>query len=247
MMSSVSKWFKKIVKWFLPGVFCLAILFSIPQIIHKNKGESKSIGSVGDGALINGSLVPYAGVNFCYFSLLSYYVFGDAYTNSKLSATLLDAYKECETTCPGICFRLMECSRRSGGKMLIHYTHQNGLSIDFMTPLIKNGNPVKTYDGLGPLRYLLLFDADGKPNFNKNVKIDFETVAKHVIALDNAARKNGLAIQKVILKIDLKDDLFKTDSGKELLRRGIYFARALPPDINAVHGNHYHIDFKVLP
>jgi penicillin-insensitive murein endopeptidase len=246
MISRIYKWSKKIVTWFLICVFTLAILFSIPQIFHKNKGVSTSIGSVGNGKLINGYLVPYSGVNYCYFSLVSYYVIGDAYTNSKLSATLLSAYKECEATCPGICFRLMECSKKNGGKMLIHYTHQNGLSIDFMTPLIQNGKPKKTYDDWGSLRYQLLFDEDGKLNRNKDVKIDFETVAKHIIALDNAVKKHGLTIQKVILKIDLKDDLFKTEPGKELLRRKIYFARALPPGINAVHGNHYHIDFKVL-
>ena len=130
--------------------------------------------------------------------------------------------------------------------MSMHYTHQNGLSIDFMTPLTQNGKPTRTYDGIGLLRYQLLFDADGKLNCNKNTEIDFETVAKHIIALDNAARKHGLAIQKVILKIDLKDNLFKTSSGQELMRRGIYFAHALPPGINSVHGNHYHVNFKVL-
>ncbi|HYV93454.1 MAG TPA: hypothetical protein VE978_16900 [Chitinophagales bacterium] len=246
MLRTIFKWLKNITRCILLATICIAILLSTLQIFHKNKGESKSLGSTRNGKLVNGYLVPYSGTNYCYFSLLSYYVLGDAYTNSQLAATIADAYQECETTCPGICFRLMECSAKNGGKMLMHYTHQNGLSIDFMTPLIKNGKPIKTYDRLGLLRYQLFFDANGRLNSHKDAAIDFETVAKHIVALDNAARKHGLAIQKVILKIDLKDDLFKTASGKELLKRGIYFAHALPPGINAVHGNHYHIDFKVL-
>jgi penicillin-insensitive murein endopeptidase len=83
-------------------------------------------------------------------------------------------------------------------------------------------------------------------NIDKEVSIDFETIAKHIIALDNAARKNGLAISKVILKIDLKDELFNTKSGKELHQRGIYFARNLSKTLNMFHDDHYHVDFKVV-
>ena len=35
-------------------------------------------------------------------------------------------------------------------------------------------------------------------------------MAQHILALDNAARKHGLYIKKVILKINLKDNLFET-------------------------------------
>jgi len=230
----------------LLALFCTALLLSIPQIFHRNRLDSISEGSVGDGRLINGNLIPYSGKNFCYFSLISYYPCGDAYLNSKLLTTIVDAYEECDSTCPGICFRLMECSRKNGGKMQLHLSHQNGLSVDFMTPLILNNEPIKRYDNLGLLRYLLEFDEKGELSMEKGVTIDFETIAKHIVALDNAARKNGLAIKKVILKIDLKDNLFATESGKELLRRAIPFARALPAGIDAVHGNHYHIDFREL-
>ena len=81
---------------------------------------------------------------------------------------------------------------------------------------------------------------------NKKVSVDFETMGKHIIALDNAARKNGLAISKVILKINLKDDFYCTKSGKEVKRRGIYFARNLSKAIDMVHDDHYHVDFKIV-
>ena len=71
-------------------------------------------------------------------------------------------------------------------------------------------------------------------------------MGKHIIALDNAARKNGLRIRIVILKLDLKDNLFKTKAGKEIKRRGIYFAQSLQPQVDMMHDDHYHIDFKIV-
>ena len=90
------------------------------------------------------------------------------------------------------------------------------------------------------------FDSKGKANINKNVEIDFNTMAKHIINLDKAARKNGLKARKVILKINLKDDLFKTEYGKKLKRMNIYFVRNLSIQIDKLHDDHYHVDFAFL-
>ena len=49
----------------------------------------------------------------------------------------------------------------------------------------------------------------------------------------------------MILKINIKDDFFKTKSGKEVKRRGIYFAQKLPGNVDNMHDDHYHIDFKI--
>ncbi|NJC26818.1 hypothetical protein [Neolewinella antarctica] len=66
--------------------------------------------------------------------------------------------------------------------------------------------------------YLLTFDEQGK--WSEKVAIDFEITVRHLLALDDAARANGLAVQKVILKIALKDELFATPSGRKLKKRG---------------------------
>ena len=68
-------------------------------------------------------------------------------------------------------------------------------------------------------------------------------MAKHILALDKAARKEGLKIKKVIFKIELQNALFKTSSGKKLKQRGIYFVKVLPKLIDNLHDEHYHIDF----
>ncbi len=201
---------------------------------------------MSNGKLVNAYKLPFSGENFSYFSPLSYYILGRAYVHSKVYKTIIDSYDACLQDCPEIAFGLMECSNKKGGKMYPHQTHQNGLSVDFMTPLVKNGKPNRFYNYFGVFRYLLNFDNSGRLNLNKNVSIDFETMAKHILFLDKEARKNGLRIKKIILKTELKDDLFKTKTGKLLRKRGIYFVQKLPERINKLHDDHYHVDFMFV-
>jgi penicillin-insensitive murein DD-endopeptidase len=196
------------------------------------------------GSIKNSYRFPRKGNNFRYFSKLSYYIMGNAYVNSKVHTSVLQTYEELDQKYPEKNFRLMECSKKKGGKMITHRTHQNGLSIDFMTPLLKKNKNQKHYDGLGFLRYTLDFNKHGRRN--KKVAIDFNTMAEHLLLLDKNARKNGLKIKKVIFKIDLKDELFNTEYGKKLKAKGIYFAQNLTPILNKVHDDHYHVDFEIL-
>lgn len=237
---------KKWLKWTLAIIALALLIFSSPEIFHRNKGESRALGTVGSGSLENAYLLPYRGQNFKYFSPVSYFLLDNAYVHARVHRTLLSAYKNLEQTCPDTFFRIMECAHKGGGKMLIHRTHQNGLSVDFMIPKKKNGRQSLLYDRLGIWHYLLEFTDAGILKLDKKVEIDFETMARHILALDDAARTNGLRIQKVILKLELKDDFFKTKSGKKVKSRGIYFARSLPPNVNAVHDDHYHIDFEIV-
>jgi len=139
----------------------------------------------------------------------------------------------------------MECGLREGGKTLIHKTHQNGLSVDLMVPK-KNtaGDQVRRYDWIGMLHYLLEFTDEGKLAFDSSTHLDFENLGSLVVALDDAAKKNGLRIKMVILKIELKDDFYATSTGKEIKHRGIYLAQSLPPWTNRMHDDHIHVDFE---
>jgi len=222
------------------------LLFALPELFSNNTGESKSIGSVGNGKLENAHLLPYRGANFRYFSLLSYYLFDNAYTHSRVSQTILEAYQECEQTCEGTLFRLMELSHKTGGKMRLHRTHQNGLSADFMVPKKRGKRQVRLYDILGIWHYLLDFTDAGKLTFDQTVEIDFETIGKHILALDKAARNNGLRIKKVLLKIELKDEFYKTESGQKVKQKGIYLAKSMSGWTNRVHDDHYHVDFEFI-
>ncbi|MEL6719347.1 MAG: hypothetical protein AAFO82_14465 [Bacteroidota bacterium] len=237
---------KKFLKYLFLILLVVASILAFPELIYKNRGKSKAIGSVGNGSLENPYLMPYSGKNFRYFSPLSYYILDDAYLHSKVYATLLAAYQECEKTCEGVKFRVMECANKDGGKMWLHRTHQNGLSVDFMVPKKSGSKQTKWLDRLGLWHYLLEFTDEGESKLNQSIEIDFETMGKHILALDRAARANGLKINKVILKIELKDDFYATASGKKVKQKGIYFARSLSNIVNRVHDDHYHIDFEIV-
>lgn len=233
-------------RWiFLIGIVFLCTLLSIPEITHINSGASESVGSVRDGKLNNGWLMPFQGENFHYFSRFSYYILDNAYVNSRVYQTLIDAYAECVHTCPGREFILMECTRKHGGQMLIHWTHQNGTSVDFMVP-VKRGNEKDVLSNkAGLFHYLFQFNRDGEFTLSRKTTIDFEAMARHILALDDAARKNGLHIYKILFNTNMHDELYNTPGGQEIKRRNIRIIPQLSDLVNRYHDDHYHVDFDL--
>ena len=101
---------------------------------------------------------------------------------------------------PEIEFGLMECSDKSGGNMLIHRTHENGMSVDFMVPKKRKGKQCKWLDYLGYVHYLLEFDDQGRSKVISDIEIDFESIAKHILAIDDAASKKRFRNKKDYFK-----------------------------------------------
>lgn len=219
---------------------------SFIQTHEENNVKSISKGTVGNGTLENGKLVPFSGPNFNYFDTTSY-VSSRAFVNDKVRTAMLNTYKKLQITSPERHFCIMECSHEHGGKLSPHRTHQNGLSVDFMTPLLKDGVPYYDLDDLGAQHYLLDFDDDGKYTKDPSISIDFDAMALHILTLNEEARKVGLGIEKVLFKIELKDELNYGPKGRALYDSGIYFAQKLTPLINGLHDDHYHVDFKLIP
>jgi penicillin-insensitive murein endopeptidase len=93
------------------------------------------------------------------------------------------------------------------------------------------------------VHYLLKFDADGNLFLSPKTQIDFEAMAQHLLALDDAARENGLRIRKILFHTDLHDNLFSTPAGQELARRELRFIPRLSELVNRFHDDHYHVDF----
>ncbi|MEM9528742.1 MAG: hypothetical protein AAGA31_19165 [Bacteroidota bacterium] len=220
----------------------ILLLLSSGELWHTNQGRSSVVGSPGKGQLENAWLLPYSGDNFRFFSPLSYFILDRAYVDHRVYAAVVGAYASLEDTRPGQQWRIMECSRKRGGRMWPHRTHQSGMSVDFMVPKTKKGRQHRWLDRIGVWHYALSFDDAG--NWNELIQIDFEAMGQHLLALDDAARANGISIKKVILKIDLKDEFYATPSGREVRRRGIYLAKSLPKLIDDLHDDHYHVDFK---
>ncbi|MEL7530219.1 MAG: penicillin-insensitive murein endopeptidase [Bacteroidota bacterium] len=210
-----------------------------------SQAQSISKGTPGNGSLKNAAKLPYKGIGYRYFSPLSYYVLQRGFVHEKVRKTIQQAYQSCHEAMPERKFRLMECSKRKGGPMKPHRTHQNGMSVDFMTPLQKQGKAFQALDRLGIWHYLLTFDSKAQWRINRKVKIDYETMARHILAVADAAKQQGLKIKKVIFKVELQPALFQGFYGKKLKRRGIYFVRKLSPLIDNLHDDHYHIDFAL--
>lgn len=211
---------------------------------HPNdSNQSVSIGSVSNGNLKHGKLIPFSGKNFDYFDEKSY-LNGRAFLNSEVLKTILNSYESFETLLPKRKFKIMECAHQHGGKLWPHRTHQNGLSVDFMMPKLKDSLPFYGLDTLGTRHYWLTFNNSGQYNTDTSISIDFELIAQHILSLQKEAIKQKLKIAKVIIKIELKDELFAGKYGKILKESGIYIVKSLPPNINNLHDEHYHIDFK---
>ena len=208
------------------------------------QAPSRSIGSVSNGKLKNGHIVPFSGKNFHYFDTTSYLA-NRGFTHEKVLQTVLDTYETLDSLLPGRHFCIMECSHQHGGKLIPHRTHQNGLSVDFMMPKLKDSKPYYKLDDLGAEHYLLTFNENGKYSKDPSVELDFNTIALHILELQASAKRNGIGIEKVIINTGLKDELYATDHGKVLKQSGIYLTQNLSPLINALHDDHFHVDFRL--
>lgn len=152
----------------------------------------------------------------------------------------MDAYAALEKTMPDKVFVYGETGLANGGRFRPHRTHQNGLSVDFMVPVIDASGrsvPLPT-SVLNKFGYGIKFDSAGR---YKGYQIDFEAIAEHLYQLHAAASARGIGIGLVIFEPTLQPRLFATKRGE--------FLRTLPLMKKQAwirHDNHYHVDF-VLP
>lgn len=109
---------KRRTKIFISILLVVLAGLATPEFLHQNSGKSRATGSPGKGSIENAWLVPYFGTNYRYFSPLSYYILNRSYAHHRVHNAILEAYATCETTCPDVLFRLMECGNKYGGKLL---------------------------------------------------------------------------------------------------------------------------------
>ncbi len=227
--------------WYFAGValmFFLLLIYIFPGILlsFENDTESKSIGHVANGRIENSKRMYFRGANFTTYSFGGYLV-GRTYVNDRIRKIIRQSYAVCEKTCPDITFVLGEIGRKNGGKFLPHRTHQSGLSVDFMTPLLKKEKTYRSNHLFNLWGYRHEFDNKGKMG---KVKIDFETMAKHLYELQKATAAEGLVIQKVIFDPVLRPLLLATSYGPKI--KDLPFTKKR---VIVRHDDHYHIDFGV--
>ncbi len=153
---------------------------------------------------------------------------------------MLDAYAALATAAPGKLFVYGETGLLNGGPMPPHRTHQNGLSVDFMVPVVDNSGTSIALPSSPANQFYFgwEFGPDGRAG---DLTIDFDAMAKHLHHLSIAAKSRRVGIQKVILDPALIPALLRTKHGPDL-RRSLPFMKTRPW---IRHDEHYHVDFAL--
>lgn len=201
--------------------------------------ESICYGTTQNGRLENGVKLQKGGPNFVPYSNLGVMI-GRTYVHSKVREVILNAYRSLETSHPEKIYMYGETGLKKGGRFKPHKTHQNGLSVDFMVPVLDQQGksvPLPT----GPFNkggYRIEFDKNGE---YKNLTIDFEAMSAHIRALYIEAQKAGIEIWRVIFDPQLQEPLFNTEYGN-YIRNHV----SIPGKRSWIrHDEHYHVDFKL--
>lgn len=222
-----------------PLLLVPSIAGAIAFFVIDDGKPSVCYGDTINGRLENGKRLRYRGPNYRAYHIAGF-VTGRTFMHSAVRDTLRDAYAALEKSDPELRFVYAEAGWRRGGRFWPHRTHANGTSVDFMVPVrSKSGEVIELLGSVtNRLGYDINFDDRGRRD---GMVIDFEAMAKHLLALEAAARANGIRIGRVIFEPPLHRLLFATPSGKALQDRMHFMNR--PAWVR--HDQHYHIDFVV--
>ena len=152
-------------------------------------GVQRSVcyGSTGQGRLKDGVKLPFKGDNFQAYAYLPWQL-GRTYVHSSVSEVVLGAYEALHGVFPQKRFVYGETGWAAGGPFKPHKTHQNGLSVDFIVPVVnEKGRSVPL--GCGAMNkycYAIEFDEQGQ---NKHHRIDFEALSEHLYWLHKKAHE----------------------------------------------------------
>jgi penicillin-insensitive murein endopeptidase len=201
---------------------------------------STCYGTVGNGRLAEGVQLPIRGENFAAYSQVGVEL-GRTYIHSTVRQVVLDAYAGLAKTAPDKTYVYGETGFVHGGPIHPHRTHQAGLSVDFMVPVMVDANrsvplPATPWNKFG---YGLEFDDQGRI---PGMRIDFYAMAEHLYQLSVAAHRHGVTIERVIFDPPLIEKLFSSSRRGAELRRILPFMKARPW---IRHDEHYHIDFGI--
>jgi penicillin-insensitive murein endopeptidase len=201
--------------------------------------ESTCYGSTSNGRLENGVQLPASGKNYVGYST-SARLAGRTYVHSQVKSIIVAAYKDLETEQADKVYKYAETGFKKGGKFKPHKTHWNGLSVDFMTPVIDSKGrsvhlPTTPFNRLG---YDIEFNEDDEFD---GLHIDYEALAAHIVALHKQALAHGHDLWRVIFDPNLQPKLLETQYG-DYLKTHIEFSKKRSW---VRHDEHYHIDFDI--
>ena len=208
-------------------------------ILWQSHAPSQSIGSIANGRLVNGKRLPSRGDNFVTYSRLGSLI-GRNGVHHQVRKAIIESFDKLYQDYPKYRYMIGEASWLRGGRIKPHKTHQNGLSVDFMVPVVDEANRTTLLAShiFNKFGYGVEFDQDGKTS---DAQIDFEAMAMHIYYLHQSCVANRIQIALVIFDPILQKRLYMTHHGK-LLKGKIRFSAS---HVWIRHDEHYHINFSL--
>lgn len=217
----------------------ICITFLMVIALNSYALESTCYGTTSNGRLENGVKLPSKGENYVGYSFIAETA-GRTYVHSKVKEVLLAAYEYLGADQPTKVYKYAETGFKEGGQFRPHKTHRNGLSVDFMTPVM-DGDGVSVHLPTHPFNkfgYAIEFDNNDK---YEDYVIDYEALAAHIVALDKMAKDKGIEIWRVIFDPQLQPKLLATKYGA-YIKNNITLSKKRSW---VRHDEHYHVDFEV--
>lgn len=200
---------------------------------------SVSTGVSWKGDLEHGKRLPNSGANYHCVSYL-FTALGRNGVHSALRSLTIDVYDSLFKINPKWRFLYGETGWVNGGKFWPHYTHQNGLVIDFMVPVLncKDSSssviPSHIFNRYG---YACEFDSLGR---YKDHCIDFEAMAAHLYLLQEMGKSRGLHIGRIIFEPNYLPQLYATKYGESIKSIRFVYNKGW-----VRHDDHYHTEFSL--
>lgn len=199
--------------------------------------DSICYGTPSSGRLAGGAQIAKSGPNFGAYSALGI-TLGRTYVHSKIKRVVEQSYAALAKSQPSKTYLYGESGWAEGGRIRPHRTHQNGLAVDFMVPVMDaQGRSVALPTNIGnAYGYDIEFDPAAR---FEHLQIDFEALAEHLYAIHAAALNQGVKVGRVIFDPAYLPKLFKTRRGA-FIKKNISFLKSR---VWIRHDEHYHIDF----
>lgn len=211
--------------------------FLLIAMASANAADSVCYGTPAHGRIERAAQLPASRSNFCAYSRVGVSL-GRTYTHARVADAIIEAYASLARSAPAKRFVYGETGFAKGGPFKPHKTHQNGLSVDFMVPVINAKGRSVLLPGNAANRYGYDIEFDANARY-RDLRIDFDALAEHLYALDRAGHRSGAPIGRVIFEPAYLPKLFATRRGP-YLRRNISFVRG---KVWWRHDEHYHVDF----
>ena len=225
----------------LAGAGALALSAAGARWLLADAGARPSVcvGTPANGSLERGWKLPRSGENFRAYGDVGWLA-GRTHLHSRVHGVVVESYAKLARERAGTRFVYGETGWETGGEIAPHRTHRNGLSVDFMVPVLDlDGRRAELVThAANKYGYAVEFDTNGRSK--EGQRIDFESLAAHLAAIAAVAKQRGVGIAKVIFDPKLRAKLAATERWSEI--------RTLPFSTKPAwvrHDEHYHVDFSV--